>query len=170
MTRYLYLFRHAEAEQPAGGPYDFRRSLTPQGMIDAARMGRLLKGKVPSLEAFVSSPSERTRMTAYVLAEQLGFDEQQIVYDEKLYEGAPRHYLAAVNLLNDTHQHAMLVGHNPSITYLAEYLTHEELGSVPTAGVVAIAFEGLAWAEVSARTGKLLFYDSPDKLMGMNLS
>jgi phosphohistidine phosphatase len=169
VTKFLYLFRHAEAEQPAGGAYDYRRTLSPHGMIDAARMGRLLKSKIPLINEIVSSPSERTRMTAFVLAEQMGFDENNIVYDEKLYEGAPRHYLAAINHLAETHDHALLVGHNPSITYLAEYLTHEDLGNVPTAGVVAIAFDNLSWSQVSARTGKLLFYDSPETLLGMNI-
>lgn len=169
MTKYLYLVRHAEAEKPAGGPFDFRRILTAHGMIDSTRMGRFLKNKTQEISLIISSPSERTRMTAYVFAEQIGFDENQIVYNEYLYEGSPRHYLGAINSIAEAHTHAMLVGHNPSITYLAEYLTHEELGNVPTAGIVAIAFENLSWTQISGRTGKILFYDSPEQLLGMDI-
>ena len=169
MTRYLYLVRHAEAESPAGGFNDFYRSLTPHGMIDAARMGRWLKSKVEPLTKLISSPAERTRMTTFVFSEQLGVAEDKIIYNENLYEGGPRHYLNAVNELNDKDTAVMLVGHNPGITYFAEYLTHDEFGNVPTAGVVGIAFENLSWLQVSGRTGKLIFYDSPEKLMGMDL-
>ena len=169
MTKTLYLVRHAEAEKPAGGAYDFQRVLTSQGLIDAARMGRLLAGKDVQPAVLISSPAERTTMTAQVLAEQLHIDFHQTVFLEKLYEGAPRHYLSAINELPETASSAMIVGHNPSITYLAEYLCHEILGNMPTAAVVAIEFANLKWAEVSNRTGKMIFYDSPEKLAGFDL-
>ncbi len=170
MTKLLYLVRHAEAEQPAGTSYDFQRSLTPQGLIDAARMGRLLNEKPIQLDVLISSPAERTRMTAQVLAEQLGFNFAKTQFIEDLYEGAPRYYLAAINAIPETVHSAVIVGHNPSITYLSEYLCHEILGTVPPCGVVAIAFEQLNWAEVSSRTGRLIFYDSPEKLAGFDIS
>ncbi|MFT4033798.1 MAG: histidine phosphatase family protein [Siphonobacter sp.] len=169
MTKTLYLVRHAEAEQPAGGPHDFQRILTPQGLIDAARMGRLLTNKGVQLDTLVSSPSERTTMTAKVFSEQLNFDFQKVIFNSYLYEGAPRHYLTAINELTEKDSVAMIVGHNPSITYLGEYLCHEQLGTVPPASVVAIEFTNMPWAEVSNRTGKLVFYDSPEKLAGFDL-
>ncbi len=165
----LYLVRHAEAEKPAGGPRDFQRTLSPQGMIDAARMGKLLAKKGVRPDAVVSSPSERTRVTAEVFAEQTGFDADQIQYVDDLYEGSPRAYLAALNALPDAVQSVVLVGHNPSVTYFGEYLTHEQLGNMPTSAVVAIEFPG-GWQDISGRTGKLLFYDSPEKLAGYDLA
>ena len=167
--RVLYLVRHAEAEKPAGGPHDFSRILRPQGMIDSARMGNLLAKKSVKPDAIISSPSERTRLTAEVLAEQIGFNKEKIEYIETLYEGAPRAYLTAINALPDTVQSVMLVGHNPTVTYFAEYLTHEQLGNIPTAAIVAIGFE-TAWTDVSGRIGKLIFYDSPEKLAGYDLA
>ncbi len=165
----LYLVRHAEAEKPSGGPYDFKRTLSPQGMIDAARMGNLLAKKGIRPDALVSSPSERTRLTSEVMAEQTGFDQAEIEYVENLYEGAPRTYLAALNALPPSVDSVMLVGHNPSVTYFAEYLTHEQIGDMPTGAVAAIEFPG-TWAEVSGRTGKLRFFDSPEKLAGYDLA
>jgi phosphohistidine phosphatase len=162
MLRILYLVRHAEAEKPSGGPHDFSRELTAEGLIDAARMGRRLAEKNVRADAIVSSSSERTRTTARVLAEQIRFDPDRIEYVDSLYEGSPRQYLQALNALPDTVQAALLVGHNPTITYFAEYLCHEELGNMPTSAVAAISFENLDWNAISGRTGKLLFYDSPD--------
>ncbi len=169
MTKTLYLVRHAEAEQPAGGAYDFQRSLTPQGLIDSARMGRLMAEKHLVIQALISSTAERTRMTAQVFAEQLGFNFEKTQFIQDLYEGAPRYYLNAINAIPEEVTEAMIVGHNPSITYLSEYLCHEILGTVPTCSIVAISFENMAWAEISNRTGKLVFYDSPEKLGGYDL-
>lgn len=169
MTKTLYLVRHAEAEQPAGGAYDFQRSLTPQGLIDSARMGRSMAEKNLGIQALISSPSERTRMTAQIFAEQLGFDFEKTQFVEDLYEGAPRYYLSTINAIPNEVDVAMVVGHNPTITYLSEYLCHEIIGTVPPGSIIAIAFENLNWAEVSNRTGKLLFYDSPEKLAGFDI-
>ncbi|MFN8356866.1 MAG: histidine phosphatase family protein [Spirosomataceae bacterium] len=169
MVHYLYLVRHAEAEQPAGGFNDFYRTLTTQGLIDAARMGRLLKTKIEPVSRLISSPAERALMTSRVFAEQIGFNQETITFIEELYEGSPRNYLNAIHGISEDCQAAMLVGHNPGISYFAEYLTHEVLGNVPTAGVVGIAFEALTWTEVTGRKGKLLFYDSPEKLIGLDL-
>jgi phosphohistidine phosphatase len=164
MSKVLYLVRHADTEKPSGGPHDFTRVLTAEGLIDAARMGRRLAEKGVKADAIVSSPSERTRTTAQFFAEQVGFDVERVQYFDSLYEGSPRQYLSIINELPETVESALLVGHNPTITYLAEHLCHEELGNLPTSAVVAISFEDLEWQAVSGRTGKLVFFDSPDKL------
>lgn len=164
MSKTLYLVRHAETEKPSGGPHDFSRVLTAEGLIDAARMGRRLAEKGVKADAVLSSSSERTRTTAQFFAEQIGFNVERVQYVDSLYEGSPRQYLSVINQLPETVQSALLVGHNPTITYLAEHLCHEELGNLPTSAVVAISFENLEWKTISGRTGKLIFYDSPDGL------
>jgi phosphohistidine phosphatase len=161
----LILVRHAEASE---GMSDKNRSLTSGGMIDAARMGKHLAPKLAGVQSLIASPAERTVMTSQVLAEQIGFDFDKLQTIDELYEGSPRHYLAVVNGLSESMTTVMIVGHNPTITYLAEYLSHEELGNIPTCGIVGITFEGITWGQVSGRLGKLAFYDSPDKMIGMS--
>lgn len=161
MKKTLYLLRHAEANQTATS--DKYRVLTPQGMIAAARMSKVLADKTTTIDWIVSSDAERTRMTAEVFLEQLHLPDEVMNFNEDLYEGHPRHYLEAVNKLPDNKTSVLLVGHNPSISYLAEYLCKHDFGSVPTCGIVALEFES-PWAEVSKYTGKLLFYESPDML------
>jgi phosphohistidine phosphatase len=159
----LYLVRHAEAAQPAGGTSDKYRALTPQGLMDAARVSRLLASRMGGITCIVCSEAERTQMTAQVFAEQLSLDTSAITQlDELLYEGSPRNYLAAVNAIDPSHQTAMLVGHNPSISYLAEYLCKEEFGQLPTCSVVALQWSNLNWAEISKWSASKLFYESPD--------
>ena len=134
----LILVRHAEASEDM---IDKGRSLTSGGMIDAARMAKHLADKLEGIQVLIASSAERTIMTAQVLAEQIGFDFEKHQAVDELYEGSPRHYLAVVNGLAETAEKVMIVGHNPSITYLAEYLSHEQLGNVPTCGIVGITFE-----------------------------
>jgi phosphohistidine phosphatase len=167
MKKTLFLVRHAQASSSVSP--DIFRPLTPSGMIDAARMSRHLADKLAGIELILTSNSERTRMTTQVFCEQLKLDEAIIQEEASLYESTPKYYLDAINAIPENITSAMLVGHNPSISYFAEYLTHEDIGSMPTCAVVGMTFENLTWAEVSKRTGDMFIYDSPDSILGIKL-
>lgn len=143
---------------------DHDRELTSEGIMAAARIGRFLHEKTVEPGQIVSSTAPRARDTAKVIAEQIGFDPAQIRLDDKLFEGGPKAYLAAVNQLPDSTQSAMIVGHNPDVSYFAEFLTHQSVGSMSKGAVVAVQFDDLSWAEVSGRTGSIQFTISPKEL------
>ena len=161
----LYIVRHAKAEDRSAFMTDYSRELTPDGIIAAARIGRYLRENSIHPDRIVSSPAARTRDTAKVIAEQVEIDPADIQFDEKLYEGGPKAYLAVVNALPDAVQSVMVVGHNPDVSYFAEFLTHQSIGSMSKGEVVAVSFENLSWAEVSGRTGSVAFQIAPKELM-----
>lgn len=167
MTKTLFLVRHAKASESVSP--DLVRPLTSSGMIDIARMGRHLATKIQNVQLIICSHAERTQMTAQVLSEQLHISDELIRTDHSLYESSPKHYLDAINALPETVDTVIIVGHNPSISYLAEYLTHEDIGSMPTSGVIGMTFGVLSWAEISKKTASMSFYDSPDAILGVKL-
>ncbi|MVM34331.1 phosphohistidine phosphatase [Spirosoma sp. HMF4905] len=160
----LYIVRHAKAEDRAMFMADHDRQLTPDGIIAAARMGRYLHQKGIQPDSIISSTAPRAKDTAKVVAEQLGYDLAQIRLDEKLFDGGPKAYLAAINALPASTQSAMIVGHNPDVSYLAEFLTHQNIGSMSKGAVIAVTFDNLNWAEVSGRTGSMEFQIGPKQL------
>lgn len=162
----LYIVRHAKAEDRATFMVDHDRQLTSDGIIAAARMGRYLHQKEIRPDVVISSTAPRAKDTAKVIAEQIGYNTADIRLDEALFEGGPKAYLAAVNTLPETVRTAMIVGHNPDVSYLAEYLTHQDIGSMSKGAVVAVTFDGLNWAEVAGRTGHVAFKTSPKQLAG----
>lgn len=164
MQRTLYLIRHAKAEDRNFFERDHERNLVPEGIMAAARMGVYLCHNDVKADYIVSSTANRAKDTAKVIAEQLHFDTTNIVLDEHLFDGGPRAYLAAVNALPDSCTSILLCGHNPDISYFAEFLTHQDIGSMSKGAVAAVTFENLHWAEVSARTGHLAFYMAPRQL------
>ncbi|MBO0951375.1 SixA phosphatase family protein [Fibrella forsythiae] len=165
MKRTLYVVRHAKAEDRATFMRDHDRELLPEGIMAAARVGRYLSEKGVVANRLISSTAHRAKDTAKVFAEQLGVETEAVELDEKLYEGGPKAYLAAVNSLPDSCESVMLFGHNPDVSYFTEYLTHQDVGSMSKGSVVAITFENLHWAEVSGRTGFLQFYVTPKELL-----
>ncbi|MEZ4905113.1 MAG: histidine phosphatase family protein [Spirosomataceae bacterium] len=164
MKRYLYIVRHAKAED--GGPFfnDFDRELTSSGIMDAAKMGKFLTNKGLKPHLLVSSSAPRALKTAQLIAEQLSFPSEFIKTTRDLYDKGPKAYLSAVNTAPTTCQYLMVFGHNPDVSYFAEYLTNAYIGSMSKGSVVAIEFDDIDWKDVSANTGTFISYDIPKQL------
>ncbi|MBC7759767.1 MAG: histidine phosphatase family protein [Phormidesmis sp. FL-bin-119] len=162
MFKHLVLMRHAKSDWSVTGQKDFDRELNPRGNRDAPRMGgRLTQEKGLKPDLVIASPAIRTSNTAKYVCEQLKFPEEKIVFDEEIYEGSVRSLLKVVNSLDDSCNTVLLVGHNPGISYLAEYITKQEIGELPTSGIVSIHFEFDSWSLISEGTGKLEWYIYP---------
>jgi phosphohistidine phosphatase len=54
-----------------------------------------------------------------------------------------------------------MVAHNPSISYLAEYLSKAEIGDMKTGGIAAIEFNLTSWSQVDEGNGDLVRYTFP---------
>ena len=157
MVKHLILVRHAEAATAVPGQKDHERPLTTQGYQDAARVGRYGHEQHWSLDIILSSDALRTRTTAKLIAEQLRFDLSRIVFREELYQASVRSMLQEINQQPDHCQQLMLVGHNPTISYLVEYLTRQETLNMAPAGVVGLTFNFGQWATVSKQTATLAY-------------
>jgi phosphohistidine phosphatase len=158
----LYLVRHAEADNSGSIPQDFYRPLTSRGLMDSARMGRKLAEDGVKPDLIISSTAERAIRTAETFADQLNYDTENTVFDETLYEGRMQEYMAVVNGILPEKNEVMIFAHNPIMSFLVEYLSHEDIGSMPTCSVFGIEFEANAWAEISKGSGKRINYYSPN--------
>ncbi len=158
----LLMMRHAKAEQATLGFADFERELTSVGFQEAIHVGQILAKKNLKIDAIICSAALRTLQTANLVAEQLGFDTQKIIQTKEIYEASPRLVLQYINSqLNADWQNVLMVGHNPTFSYLPEMLTHADIGDLPTAAVVAMAFTEKDWAMLSQNTAQLLWKESP---------
>lgn len=159
----LTLIRHAKSDWSDPVIKDFDRPLNSRGHRVAPKMGVKLHelGFTPGL--LVSSPAARAKRTTQYLVEQLKFDLTEVQYDEELYDASVRILLSMVNKLPDDLEHVAFVGHNPTLTYLTEYLTGDEVGNLPTCSVVQMDFDIDTWQAVSKDTGRISNYIYPRK-------
>ncbi|HVD98124.1 MAG TPA: histidine phosphatase family protein [Cytophagaceae bacterium] len=164
MSKTLIFMRHAKSDWSIAGQKDFDRTLNNRGLGDAPRMGRRLHEMGVKPDLVISSPAVRAKTTAEYVSEQLGYDIDNIVYDPEIYEASVRSLLAVINNLDDSKNCIIIFGHNPTHTYLAEYLTKEAIGNIPTSGAVCINFEFDSWKLVSQNTGKMQWFEYPKKL------
>ncbi len=164
MGKNLYLIRHARAAEKSGGEHDSERPLNSTGLQNATRMGINFAKKNIQFDMILSSPALRATSTASLIAEQIRYDTGRIHLNEEIYEASIRTLLRVVNQLKEDWESVLIVGHNPSLTYLSEYLTKEAIGDVTTCGVIHIQFDQMKWEEVSEATGQLISYEYPDLL------
>jgi phosphohistidine phosphatase len=164
MLKTVIFMRHAKSDWSMAGQKDFDRPLNTRGFTDAPQMGRKLFEMGVKPDLIMSSPALRAKMTAEFVAEQLKYETDKIVFEEDMYESSTRTLLGFINNLDDQLHCVMLFGHNPTHSYLAEYLTKTEIGNIPTAGVVCVEFEIDSWKEISEGLGKMKWFLYPKGL------
>jgi len=148
----------------AGGQKDIERPLNAIGLQNASRMGMKLKEEEHSFDIILTSPAERAMTTATLIAEQVGYDPARIHVNDDIYDASVRTLLQTVNNFKNEWTSVLLVGHNPSISYLAEYISDGEVGSMATCGLVHLTFDTDNWMEVSEGNGIFDSYVYPDLL------
>ena len=152
-SRLLVVMRHAKAE--SWGESDHERQLSAQGRADAAAAGRWLaeQGVVPD-HALVSSAT-RTQDTWTALSAGAGWEVAPIL-DDGLYSAGPDTALDLMRETPDTARSLIVIGHNPTVAYLAQMLddgdgdvaaTADMAGGYPTCALTVLRFRG-AWADL----------------------
>ena len=157
----LFLIRHAKSSWDETERDDFDRPLSKRGKRNGPEMARRLASRSIVPDLIYSSPAKRAKKTARYMAKGTGYPVSSISYQDELYLGSMSFH---IHLLQDGFEKAdtlFLVGHNYTITELAEYLTGTHISNVPTCGVVAIEYAGQSGFTTSSGAGKLLFFDFP---------
>lgn len=119
-----------------------------------------LHGAIPDL--IVSSSALRAQLTADGLAKRLDYTGK-IHYMEELYLSRPERILNILALQDDQYQSIFFVGHNPELTILANKLVDNQVGKMPTLGILKIDFDIENWSEVEEGRGELDFYIYPNQ-------
>jgi len=160
----LILVRHAKTEVIRYDISDYQRSLVERGINDSKLIANklFLKSIIPDL--IISSPANRAIETTLLFANILQYPVDMIEQFDDLYDGfTTQEFLALLHQFGKDKETVLVIGHNPSIEYLAFNLTEEFYHNVPTCTVIGIDFQIDEWSDIEVRTGKLAFYEYPKK-------
>ena len=160
-SRQLVVMRHAKAEP--GGETDHDRELAARGWNDALEAGRWLadRGFVP--DAALVSSARRTAGTWLAVAEGGSF-EAEATYSESLYAAGPETALDLVRETDDEATALVVVGHNPTMAYLAQLLDdgtgdadclRQMATGFPTGALAHFVLDG-DWAELDLASARLV--------------
>jgi len=162
MSKTLFLVRHAEAEEPANHLKDIDRVLTPTGRRDATRLGNYFAEEDIMPDIIMSSTAVRAINTAEIIAERVKYNIDRIEQNEDLYEASVRILLKAINELPNDTKKVLMVAHNPGITFLADYLTVEDIGGMAAGTLITLKLDLEDWSQVSQHTANIKIIRSPD--------
>ncbi len=160
----LYLVRHGKSHWDCDWLSDFERPIAARGKREAPGIARALRANGPGPDLILSSPATRTYQTARIVSAGLGYDPQEIVLVEGLYEAMTRDVLEVISRVESSVEGLMIVGHNPATTSVANRLTNAGIDNVPTSGMVIIDYDTVSWKEAATSIGKLVAYEYPKKM------
>tara|TARA_B100000287_G_scaffold44661_1_gene40022 strand:+ start:302 stop:784 length:483 start_codon:yes stop_codon:yes gene_type:complete len=156
----IFFLRHAKSSWSDFSLKDFDRPLSTRGIQDAELMGNYFKTKDIELDVIISSPSKRTKET---LDHFFSNNFSKIEYVKSLYHAHLEDILEVVTgSLEDTRT-IMIVGHNPSMHEVTEFLSGDFLPKYPTCGLASLLYEG-EWQDLKASSCELDFFKMPREL------
>lgn len=171
MPKRLILLRHAKSAWDNPSLADFDRPLSSRGRKAAPLVGAYLarRGLVPDL--VLTSSAQRAVETLDLVC--AGWQAKPTVRKLKsLYLAMPREMLRRLQAIGREPDCVMLVGHNPGIADLANWLcSHgkaEQRASLahkfPTGAIAVVDFDVEDWTDVDAESGHLIDFATPKQI------
>ncbi len=158
----LYILRHAQSADKQFGQSDADRELTPIGRHDSERVGFFFKQQYDLPQLVLCSNAIRTRQTcALVLNAMSEIPTSKVDLRSELYHGTVETYLDIIQLTNSTINTLLVIGHNPAVTELAQFLCEENIGVLSPSGMVGLQFPFDQWRDLRAKSGRLFSQTDP---------
>ncbi len=166
----LYIVRHAKSSWDDLSASDHDRKLLPLGKKRTKIVAKWLKKHNVLPDKIMSSTAVRAYETARLIANGLGFPEEKIEKERRLYGADPEDVEELLFTLPDSVGKVMVVGHNPGFTDLANLFLKDNQGidNLPTSGVVSVIFDTEKWEEVPLASYHVDFIITPKIVRGKN--
>ena len=159
----LTLIRHGKSDWHSAAETDFDRPLNGRGKRAAVTMGERLAAANNRPDLLVSSPAKRARKTARLIAEELDYPDEKIIFCEEIYEAALETLIELIYSLDDEVDQVVMFGHNPGFSELGQWLTSAAPDWLPTCGLLELELPIDSWADTEENCAKRLSYDYPNR-------
>jgi phosphohistidine phosphatase len=157
----ICLIRHAKTSWAHPSVADRERPLDEKGFADAQELGAFLVQQHLVPDIILVSPAQRTYQTATILQESLSIPEKKMCSLEGIYGAGVEDLLALLQEQDNTSHCIFLVGHNPAITMLANYLGELHIPSLHTASACCLDLLTDNWKSITTSEAKIRFEYHP---------
>lgn len=143
----LYFMRHGIAVDRADGvsANDRSRTLTPKGIKRIQREAAGMLRLSLSFDRILSSPLERARQTAKIVAQALQMDDRLEEFAQLAPDQSVRALLSGLSAYADKKQ-ILLVGHEPLLSRTVSFLLSEKAGAniqLKKGGLCCLELDGM---------------------------
>ncbi len=159
--KHLFLIRHAKSSWADEGLADRDRPLNNRGEQQLQPLGKALQ----RLEVFQSSDvfasdATRARQTARGIL-PADFPSDRFHIDPGLYTFDFKRLLEWLKKLDDSIERVVVIGHNPALQELADWLAKHAPMALPTASFLHIRLPGKHWRKLDKNSGTLEHFLTP---------
>jgi phosphohistidine phosphatase len=148
------MIRHAQTHSSQYYNSDKERELKPEGIMQAAQVGKHLCSLNYAFDLIISSDAARAKTTALLVASEVNYPAHKILINEKIYSGTMRDVLELIQEIPDSVEHLLLIGHYPTIVELNNYLSDSQKPGMHTCELTVLTFN-TRWSELAEGTGVL---------------
>jgi phosphohistidine phosphatase len=134
-NRLLTLVRHAKSSWKTDGQTDHDRVLSTRGERDAPIMANRLFERQCIPDLILCSSAARTIQTAQVFLNAFAMDIDTLRVDRRLYLCSPETLLEQLASIEESHEHIMIIGHNPGLEQLCTLMSPLCRPEMPTLGI-----------------------------------
>ena len=146
----LLLMRHAKSSWKDQKLADHERPLKKRGRKDTANIAKFLKKNELVPDLIFTSSAIRAMETAEILMNKLEYEGKLETLDV-FYMAEPETYIEKINSAPEEVNQLMVIGHNPGIETLVQYLG-DKIDSMPTGAVAVIVLPINSWVELDIKT------------------
>lgn len=160
----LTILRHAKSSWSDASLSDHDRPLNGRGKRDAPVIAERIRkaGIRPSL--IISSPAKRAWSTAKFVAKEISYPVEFLQREKGLYHAGLQSLLETIAQQDQGFNSILLVGHNPGLTDIANFLVPRMTDNIPTCGFVSVLVDQDDWNFGSVEGAELVVYDYPKRV------
>ena len=149
----LTIMRHGKAEPHHRA--DFERELAPKGVLRSRLVAEMLVEAGVIWDCAVTSPAPRASQTADT-ALDIMTSGLLPSYDRDIYDHAdPTTLMSVVRRHAGGARQVVVFGHNPGMSWLAQWLCPDFVDQLATSSAVVLDLEGADWVDVSPGSATL---------------
>ena len=164
----LMVLRHAKSSHADGNLDDFDRPLNERGLADAPRLGQRLLETENTPDMVLSSRARRAEQTAESVCLAAACSDR-LKYRDTFYHGRPSDYVQEIRRVPASINKLMLVGHNPGLEHLLEWLTTKS-ERMPTAALAFVECPISDWDQLAADSNRLVEVWRPKEIFSDPMS
>ena len=160
--RTLYLLRHAKSTWKDNSQVDFERPLARRGRRACMLLAAFIQANEIKFDLIFSSTAVRARETIELIRQQAKLTNE-LRFDERLYDASAQRIIEVVSELADGPKSVMVVGHNPGLEHVVNFISVEQQ-QFPTAALAKIKVKGSKWPDLDLKFATLEWVVRPKEL------
>jgi phosphohistidine phosphatase len=161
-TRMLTLIRHAEAGSLHGSRIaDHNRPLTERGRKDARQLATRLQAAGFLPDSMWTSDAERAETTARLIQAGIGLSDAAVAVRAGLYLAHTKTLVDLIGHAGDDISSLAVVGHNPGLSDLWDWLCDKPGLGLPTCGIVCLELGISRWSDLHQGCANLRDFGTP---------